>query len=868
MRAVGKIFKVLLLLIITVSAMLIAASFILQDKVAEIVMGSINRNLSVKIEVAHFRLSLLKKFPKASLGLKDITVFSSPGFNKNAFKEIGPDTLLAAATLSVDFKITDIIKGVYDIERIGIRDGKIILLADSAGKVNYRLTDRKKDSDTVRMSINLERIYLSDVKITYCNLAKDLILDGEVMNGRVSSRLSGDNINLTADADLIISGIQQNNIRITNPFNAGLELKMEDSESGLSITKGILSVEGIRFSTTGFVSEENLLDLNFTGDDIDLARIRKYLPAEYLKQLTGYDLSGSMQIKCKVKGRLSSTLDPHVELSSVLTGGGVVYPATGMIIRNISFTGFFSNGSGNSQETSFVSIKDIKAKIGSGDYRGQISIRNFKAPFTELQLQGRVFPGELKQFFRVKDISAASGYCDLDLRLKTDYWPEDSITTDDLLSLGPEAALKFNSLSIGFRDGTHILNNINGNLLISGSLTAKDLTLDYRGQKIGIDGEFTNLPEWLAGHSVQLIADADFSFDNLVPETLALKKEKKAGEKQVFTMPQDLLLTLRLKIDTLKYDRLPSSDITVNLVYKPGLLTFNSFKMKSLNGSVSGNGFIAQNSTGSLMTKGNFNIFGVNINKTFRTFNNFGQEFLKAENIAGNLTGSLTLLLPLDSLLKPQIKSVVAEGKYVISDGALIDFEPVRQLSSFIELSDLEDIRFDKLENDFFIRNYSLYIPQMEVISSAADLSVNGKHDFNNSFEYHVNVRLSEILSKKRKKTKRSNIEFGVVEDDGLGRTSILLKIESKGDEIKVGYDLKAAGDKVKSSIKSERQSLRNILNQEYGLYKSDTIPEQKEAEKKPRFRITWDESDTPDKEPEPVNVKKENALRSLLKKK
>ena len=151
-------------------------------------------------------------------------------------------------------------------------------------------------------------------------------------------------------------------------------------------------------------------------------------------------------------------------------------------------------------------------------------------------------------------------------------------------------------------------------------------------------GEFTNLPDWLAGHSVQLKADADFSFDKLFPETLAFKKEKSAGEKPVFSMPQDLLLNLRLKIGTLNYDRLPSSDITVNLVYKPGLLTFNSFKMNSLSGSISGNGFIAQNSTGSFMTKGYFNISGVNINRTFSTFNNFGQDFLKAENIAGNLT--------------------------------------------------------------------------------------------------------------------------------------------------------------------------------------------------------------------------------------
>ena len=143
-------------------------------------------------------------------------------------------------------------------------------------------------------------------------------------------------------------------------------------------------------------------------------------------------------------------------------------------------------------------------------------------------------------------------------------------------------------------------------------------------------------------------------------------------------------------------------------------------------------------------------------------------------------------------MLNPQIKSLTAEGKYILVNGALINFDPVKELSSFIELSELENIHFEKLENDFFIRNNFLYIPQMDVKSSAADLSVNGKHSFDNDYEYHVKMLLSEILSKKRKKNKSNVTEFGVVEDDGLGRTSLLLKIVNKGEDVKVGYDIKA----------------------------------------------------------------------------
>ena len=267
--------------------------------------------------------------------------------------------------------------------------------------------------------------------------------------------------------------------------------------------------------------------------------------------------------------------------------------------------------------------------------------------------------------------------------------------------------------------------------------------------------------------------------------------------------------------------------------------------MHSLRGLISGTCFIAQNKNRDMMAKGSFTVSNIDVNKAFTTFHNFGQSFLKAENIKGTLSGSLSLLFPLDSVLNFHINTLTAEGKYHLVNGALINFDPVKQLSSFIELSELENINFQQLDNDFFIRNNYLYIPQMEVKSSAADLSVNGKHSFDNDYEYHVKILLSQILSKKRSKNKNNITEFGVVEDDGLGRTSLLLKIIGKGEEAKVGYDVKAAGTQVKESFKKEKQTLKTILNQEYGWYKNDSMVNQKPQEKKSRFKIIWDDGDT-----------------------
>ncbi|MDQ1296961.1 MAG: AsmA 2 protein, partial [Bacteroidota bacterium] len=136
-----------------------------------------------------------------------------------------------------------------------------------------------------------------------------------------------------------------------------------------------------------------------------------------------------------------------------------------------------------------------------------------------------------------------------------------------------------------------------------------------------------------------------------------------------------------------------------------------------------------------------------------------------------------------------------------------------------------------------------------------------------NDYEYHVNVLLSEILSKKIRKSKPNTTEFGAIKDDGLGRTSLLLKITGKGEDVKVAYDVKAAGSQIKNDIKNERQSLKNILNQEYGWFKNDSSINKKPETAPPRFKISWGDEDSTKVLTEPPAEKKESPVMKIFRK-
>lgn len=83
---------------------------------------------------------------------------------------------------------------------------------------------------------------------------------------------------------------------------------------------------------------------------------------------------------------------------------------------------------------------------------------------------------------------------------------------------------------------------------------------------------------------------------------------------------------------------------------------------------------------------------------------------------------------------------------------------------------------------------------------------------------------------------------------------------------MKVGYDVKAAGNQIKNDIKNERQSLKSILNEEYGWFKNDSAVNKNQKPGTPRFKIKWGEEDSTNIVKEQPVIKKENLIKNIFK--
>lgn len=874
MKLVLKILKLAAILIIPIFAVLFLVSLVMQDKVAGIILKSLNNNFSTKIEAGSYHLSLVKRFPRATVELKNVLVYSSPEFNRKAFAGINTDTLLSAKSAFIDFKISDLIKGDYTFKSISVRSGNLNLFTDTAGHYNYDVSPAKDGKEsTSQTSLNLNRVNLTDMKVIYNDLRADLIIQTFIRDSRIKSRITGSDIDFDSNSDLIIRRFSLGNFTINQHIPAKVDAGLTKNNKGIFFRKSTLSIETWDFILTGFIAKDNYLDLNVSGKNVDISGVTALLPAKYRHAASEYDPSGILKIESTIKGISSRVQNPHYEITWSLKDANIKNNKSNLKVDKFSFDGFYSNGKLNLPETSTIAITNFRTRLGSAGYTGSFTATDFKKPRIKMAFSGDLIAAELKEFLNLRNVESAHGSIKLNFRFEGYPGRKESYKFSDILNLESNSEVVFNSFGIRLKNRPVDLRDVNGRILLSGKNTVTDnLQLNLNDQRITLSGNLANLPGWLTGSPVILAGYADIKASSFKPGNFMEPVEKgskgsgPAANKTPVMFPRDVTLTADFSIDTLIYRKFSAEKVQGSLSYKSRLLNFTGLSLNSQKGIITGSGFIAQNSDKSFVGKGNFRLNGIDVNETFTTFNNFGQNFLKAENLRGSLSGSLSVLIPVDSLLHPVVKSVTAEGNYILTNGELINFEPVKALSSFIEISELENIKFDQLKNDFFIRSNALYMPQMDVRSSAADLSVNGKHGFNNDYEYHVKLLLSEILSKKAGRKRSPSTEFGEVEDDGLGRTSLLLKVTGHGETVKVSYDMQAAGKQIRDDIKKERQTLKAILNEEYGGHKYGS-EEGTRAKSRPRFRISWEGSDTINPEPEKTETKKESLFNKLFKK-
>lgn len=187
----------------------------------------------------------------------------------------------------------------------------------------------------------------------------------------------------------------------------------------------------------------------------------------------------------------------------------------------------------------------------------------------------------------------------------------------------------------------------------------------------------------------------------------------------------------------------------------------------------------------------------LDLNKVLIKADNFGQQYIVNENIKGVLSGQIDGKIKLHPDFFPIVDESSLTMNLQLENGALINYGPMSQLSSFFGEKNLNYVRFDTLRNTFKLENNRLSVPAMTINSSLGFIEVSGSQKLsNNEMDYVLKIPLSLVSQlgvnklfgrKNRDDIPEDQMDEIVRREDQKRVRFVSVKIAGTSDNMKIG---------------------------------------------------------------------------------
>jgi hypothetical protein len=152
------------------------------------------------------------------------------------------------------------------------------------------------------------------------------------------------------------------------------------------------------------------------------------------------------------------------------------------------------------------------------------------------------------------------------------------------------------------------------------------------------------------------------------------------------------------------------------------------------------------------LIKGSAKLVNIDVKRMMYEMNNFSQEEILDKHIKGRGTFTFDFSTQWDKKLNCDEKSILAHCDMTIEQGELINYKPLESLAKYVELKELQHIKFNTLQSHLEIKDRVISISKTSIKNSAMNVDFYGTHTFDNIIDYHIKLLLSEVLAKKTRK--------------------------------------------------------------------------------------------------------------------
>ncbi len=835
MKVIKVLLKVIAIAVIGFFALAATISMFYSKEIKQLIIGELNKHLATEIKVKEFNFSVIRHFPFASIDMDDVLIYDVTDSKKK-------DTLIYANRLALLFNITGIFNKDVTVRKIIFDKGNLNIRIDTAGKGNYKFW-KTTDDTTSGGVIDLQRIILKDVAISYFDEKNHQDYNAFTKNAQLSGRFSSDEFTLTTSASLFVNQLLVKNINYINQKDVEVSsnLKVNTKTDVYTFEKSFVQIADVKFDLNGNIKappHSVFVDLDVKSNEADLASFISLLPPAYSARLKTFKSKGRFVFHSTIKGEATGEKTPDVKVDFSIADGKLSPENNPIELTAINFSGTYRNSSSTGK--SFLNIPALSASLSGHKIKAEIRIDDLENAFLTIHASTQLDLAQVKPFINADTLEQLSGNLAMNVYYSGKLSQLQNVSKDKLYEVKASGNVDISHVNFKLKNNPLAFINMSGNFVLKNedvaieNLSGKISSTDFK-----LDGVFKNFIPFILIKEQSGDFIADVVSNNLaMDEFLVNKATTTSPDDTSYIMKFNPRLTcdLNVSIGNLQFRKFQASAVRGHIHMERQVISSRALKFKAMDGEIQMEATINASRRDSIQMNCDAKFVSLDITRLFNELENFDQTTLTEKNVKGVLSADVQFSSMWSKDLTINPARVISTCDIKIENGELNNFTPIQALAKYIKVPDLNRIKFSTLTNKIAIKDRKIFIPNMEIKSSAINISGNGTHSFDNIVDYHIQLLLSDVLGKKM----RSNTtEFGEIEDDGLGRTMLMLSMKGPVDNPKFAYDRKAAGQKIKTEISKESQNLKSMLKEEFGLFKKDTVKTSK-PKKKDEMQIDW----------------------------
>lgn len=323
---------------------------------------------------------------------------------------------------------------------------------------------------------------------------------------------------------------------------------------------------------------------------------------------------------------------------------------------------------------------------------------------------------------------------------------------------------------------------------------------------LGEDPQIKKRDNYLELNANYIDFDALFNFDENAPTPTEVAVSKTADVKEhaeAFNLYELPFTDMQFKatIGHFIYHKIDLQQIKADIRTTPDhYIYIDTLNMDAAGGNIRLSGYFNGSDPKHIYMQPDLVMTNVDLDKLLFKFENFGQDHLVSENLQGKLTSRIKGKVRVYPDMTPDLDQSTLEMDVKVLNGRLKNYDPMLALSDYMGDKNLQNIRFDTLQNSIDIQKGKIHIPMMTIESTIGHMELSGTHDSDQNIDYYLRIpwkaarkaAWQKLFKGKRDTLVNPEQEDAIVAIDTTKRIRYLnLKIKGNIDDYKISLGKK-----------------------------------------------------------------------------